>query len=99
LPALPPLSLHDALPIYLDGRVVAEADGGEIAAPLEAFAHDVFILDLTSNRYVMSRTENLAPLLDLPRTTLELADGIIRNTGNVGDRKSTRLNSSHDQIS
>jgi beta-mannosidase len=68
--------------VDLDGRVVAEGEG-EIAAPLDAFAHDVFILDLPGNRYVMSRTENLAPLLDLPGTTLELDAGVLRNTGVV----------------
>jgi hypothetical protein len=31
----------------------------------------------------MSRTENLAPLLDLPATTLELHGGVLRNTGAV----------------
>jgi beta-mannosidase len=66
----------------LDGRVVAEADG-EIAAPLDAFSFDVFLLDAGGNRYVMTRTEDLASLLDLPRTTLELADGVLRNTGEV----------------
>lgn len=66
----------------LDGRVAAEGDG-EVAAPLGAFAYDVFLLDLGANRYVMSRTENLAPLLDLPQTTLELRDGFVRNTGDV----------------
>jgi beta-mannosidase len=69
--------------VDLDGRVVAERDGGEIAAPLDAFGHDVFLLDLVTNRYVMSRTENLAPLLDLPRTTLTSADGVLANTGDV----------------
>ena len=58
--------------VDLDGRVVAEGDE-EVAAPLDAFAHDVFLLDVSrsraTNRYVMSRTENLAPLLDLPRTS------------------------------
>jgi beta-mannosidase len=68
--------------VDLDGRVVAEGDR-EIAAPLEAFAHDVFLLDLCANRYVMTRTENLAPLLDLPETTLELGGGVLRNTGTV----------------
>ncbi len=48
-------------------RVVAEVEEGELVAPLDAFAHDVFLLDLGRNRYVMTRTENLAPLLDLPR--------------------------------
>jgi beta-mannosidase len=68
--------------VDLDGRVVAEGDG-EIAAPLDAFATDVFLLDLGANRYVMTRTENLAPLLDLPRTTLTLDGGVLRNTGDV----------------
>ena len=40
-------------------------------------------LHLGANRYVMSRTETLAPLLDLPRTTLELREGAIHNTGDV----------------
>ena len=68
--------------VDLDGRIVAEGEG-EIAAPLDAFAHDVFLLDLGTNRYVMTRGENLAPLLDLPVTTLELRDGVLRNTGDV----------------
>jgi beta-mannosidase len=69
--------------VDLDGRVVAEVDGGVIEAPLDAFAHDVFLLDLVTNRYVMTRTENLAPLLDLPPTTLSLSDGVLRNLGDV----------------
>ena len=49
-------------------------DGGELAAPLDAFARDVFLLDLGArNRYVMTRTENLAPLLDLPRARSNVA--------------------------
>jgi beta-mannosidase len=52
--------------VDLDGAVVAESHADEIAAPLEAFSSDVFLLDLGMNRYVLSRTENLAPLLDLP---------------------------------
>jgi beta-mannosidase len=52
--------------VDLDGSVVAELSDGEIAAPLDAFSSDVFLLDLEGgNRYVMTRTENLAPLLDL----------------------------------
>ena len=69
--------------VDLDGRVVAEVESGVSDAPLDAFAHDVFILDLVTNRYVMTRTANLAPLLDLPATTLSLADGVLRNTGDV----------------
>jgi beta-mannosidase len=52
--------------VGVDGTVVAESDGGEISAPLSAFATDVFLLDVAGNRYVMTRTENLEPLLDLP---------------------------------
>jgi beta-mannosidase len=58
--------------VDLDGGVVAEVDEGELVAPLAAFSHDVFLLDLGTNRYVMTRTENLAPLLDLPRAELTL---------------------------
>ena len=68
--------------VDLDGRVVAEGEE-EVAAPLDAFVYDVFVLDLGANRYVMTRTENLAPLLDLPRATLELRDGVVRNVGSV----------------
>jgi beta-mannosidase len=68
----------------LDGRVVATGDT-ELRAPLSAFAHDVFVLDLDAgaNRYVMTRTPDLAPLLDLPPTTLELHDGALRNAGDI----------------
>ena len=72
-----PARLHD-----LDGRVVEEGEH-EVRAPLDAFAHDVFLLDVRGNRYVMTRTENLAPLLDLPPATLELAGGVLRNAGRV----------------
>jgi beta-mannosidase len=66
----------------LDGRVVADGDE-EVFAPVDAFEHDVFLLDLGENRYVMSRTEDLAPLLDLPATTLVLDGTLLRNTGDV----------------
>jgi beta-mannosidase len=66
----------------LDGHVVAAGEV-EVAAPLDAFANDVFLLDLVTNRYVMTRTENLAPLLDLPATTLSLEGATLRNTGDV----------------
>jgi beta-mannosidase len=70
--------------VGLDGSVVAESAGGEVVAPLDAFAHDVFLLDLEDgrNRYVMTRTENLAPLLSLPATTLDVG-ATIRNTGDL----------------
>jgi beta-mannosidase len=53
--------------VDLDGRVVAESSHGEVVARLDDFGTDVFLLDLEGrNRYVMTRTEHLAPLLDLP---------------------------------
>jgi len=79
----------------LDGTVVAEASGAEIAAPLDAFSSDVFVLDLVGgeNRYVMTRSATLEPLLDLepaslsiqPRTSALLGAGglTLQNTGRV----------------
>jgi beta-mannosidase len=58
--------------VDLDGTVVAESSDGEVAAPLDAFSADVFVLDLGANRYVMTRTESLEPLLDLPPATVEV---------------------------
>jgi beta-mannosidase len=69
--------------VDLDGSVVAEVSEGEITAPLDAFAADVFLLDLVTNRYVLTRAETLAPLLELPAATLALTDGVLRNTGAV----------------
>jgi beta-mannosidase len=62
--------------VDLDGTVVAESAMGELAAPLDAFASGVFVLDLARNRYVMTRTTDLAPLLDLePATVAVELDG------------------------
>jgi beta-mannosidase len=59
--------------VDLDGRVVAESAGEELAAPLDAFGGDVFVLDLEEgrNRYLMTRTVDLGPLLDLERAELD----------------------------
>lgn len=68
--------------LKLDGTVVAESRD-EIAAPLDELS-EVFVLDLDGrNRYVMTTADTLAPLLDLPRATVELEDGELRNTGDV----------------
>jgi hypothetical protein len=57
--------IGDGRIVDLHGRVVAEGDG-EIVAPLDAIATDVFLVDLHGeNRYVMTKTADLAPLLDL----------------------------------
>ena len=66
--------------VDLDGRVVVEGDE-EVAAPLDAFAYDVFVLDVDGNRYAMTRTDDLSPLLDLPETALQLDGEHIRNSG------------------
>jgi beta-mannosidase len=67
--------------VDLDGTEVASVEKGELAAPLDAFAGDVFLLDLEGrNRYVMTRTDTLAPLLELPPARVEVAaaDGVLR---------------------
>jgi beta-mannosidase len=68
--------------VRLDGSVAAEARG-EIAAPADELG-DVFVLDLEGrNRYVMTTTDTLAPLLDLPRAHIELDGETLRNVGDV----------------
>jgi hypothetical protein len=71
--------------VDLDGTVVAESTAGEVVAPLDSFGHDVFLLDLEDgrNRYVMTRTENLAPLLSLPPAALDRDGSHLRNVGAV----------------
>jgi beta-mannosidase len=70
--------------VDLDGSVVAESADGGVSAPLDAFADDVFLLDLgPDSRYAMTRTESLAPLLDLPPADISFADGVLRNSGPV----------------
>jgi beta-mannosidase len=57
---------------------------GQVSVPLPAIATDVFLLDLSlrddgvvvsSNRYLMTRTGDLAPLLAVPRAGLDLRQG------------------------
>jgi beta-mannosidase len=71
--------------VDLHGAVVAEGEG-EVAARLDAIATDVFLLDLAGrNRYVMTRTRDLAPLLDLETAQIERAlDGSTLELRNVG---------------
>jgi beta-mannosidase len=69
--------------VDLHGRVVAGGDG-EVAVPLDEIATDVFLVDLDGgNRYVMTTTDDLAPLLDLPPARVELRNGYLRNVGDV----------------
>jgi beta-mannosidase len=83
--------------VNLDGTVVAEARG-ELAAPLEELS-DVFLLDLDGrNRYVMTTAETLAPLLDLPRTSLALDEGRLTNTGDVAAVGVVLAGDPHDNV-
>jgi beta-mannosidase len=69
--------------VDVHGTVVAVGDG-EIVAPLDAIGTDVFVLDLHgANRYVMTTTDDLAPLLDLPEAQVVLEDGVLSNVGAV----------------
>jgi hypothetical protein len=69
--------------VDLNGSEVARGEE-EIVAPLASIGTDVFLVDLHGeNRYVMTKTTDLAPLLDLPRTSIELRGGVLRNTGDV----------------
>ena len=65
------------------GNVVADGP----VAPLDAIETDVFLLDLDGrNRYVMTRTDNLAPLLDLPAAHVDVDVDVsvyIRNRSDV----------------
>jgi beta-mannosidase len=72
--------------IDLHGTVIAEGRG-EIAVELGSITTDVFLLDLDgSNRYVMSRTADLAPLLDLPGAELDVnRDGPRLELANRGE--------------
>jgi hypothetical protein len=72
------------------GRVFdlfGELAGEGNAVALDAIATDVFVLDLDGNRYVMTKAEHLAPLLDLPPAQLDVERNgtrlVLRNTGDV----------------
>src|SRR5205085_10696919 len=79
------LSLHDSLPIYLDA--VAEAARGRDVTIVCAGFKGRFALD---DAYCAGR---ISARLDGKRTDAALSSEL------VADRKSTRLNSSHSQIS
>jgi beta-mannosidase len=72
--------------VTLEGAVAAESS--QAIAALRDRLGDVFVLDLEGrNRYVMTTSTTLAPLLDLPQADIELAqsDGTVtlHNTGAV----------------
>jgi beta-mannosidase len=70
--------------VDVHGRLVADGP----TAPLDAIETDVFLLDLEGrNRYVMTRAQNLEPLLDLEPAAVEADVGdaavTLRNSGSV----------------
>lgn len=71
--------------VDLYGEVLAESER-EVNVALDSIGTDVFLLDLDGrNRYVMSRTDTLEPLLHLPAADLQLArDGDNLELRNVG---------------
>src|SRR5207253_11405045 len=98
-PALPTLSLHDALPIWADDRLalltktasvmgeVTGADGGFLVPP-------EFVQQILQRVYAKS---NLLGMTD-SYTVSSNVIGFPRSS-ETSDRKSTRLNSSHVAIS
>ena len=69
--------------VDLHGAVVVEGEG-ELVVPLDEIATDVFLVDLHgANRYVMTKAETLAPLLDLPPATVVRDGDVLRNEGEV----------------
>src|SRR5206468_12386801 len=93
-PATSTLSLHDALPIcglaiaFIGGRALAALPGkGQASAAAPGFDPNVFV--------------HVAPdgLVTLVCARSEMGQGVRSTLPALLDRKSTRLNSSHDQIS
>src|SRR5206468_11111364 len=89
------LSLHDALPISArDGMSASSTLSWRPAVSLAPPAvGSLDLLDFACSYLLQSR---LCPLHRAPAAT---AFGVITQCGVIKDRKSTRLNSSHDQIS
>src|SRR5206468_12104401 len=88
------LSLHDALPIWLLGDVAIMLDRGRVVqqgAPEDVFRHPAspYIAEFLGAENVFAGTAQPIRVDARDRSTDVTS----------GDRKSTRLNSSHDQIS
>src|SRR5205085_9627870 len=95
LPLSSPLSLHDALPIYVHG--VEELERRLAAADPSALLSINVALDepIALERMARIREMHAGIVHCIPQ--YRLADDA--GTEQVRDRKSTRLNSSHSQIS
>src|SRR5207245_11210854 len=93
-----PLSLHDALPIYL-ARAVLEAIAFQTREVVEAMEKDSQI-QLESLRVDGGMVTNeLLMQFQADILNREVVRPVIQETTALGDRKSTRLNSSHGSIS
>src|SRR5206468_12873414 len=93
-PDISPLSLHDALPIWIlveNEKTCLYGDQPDYPVP----ADDPLVAEIQNNTgkpfwVYLDVWERHVTYLDVPG---------IRDVALCGDRKSTRLNSSHDQIS
>src|SRR5206468_12194096 len=93
---LSPLSLHDALPICFVSSVMLEAKeiGARIGIPIDQQAEDRHAVTLKLGAFKTSMLQDVEA-----GKAVEL-DALVTAVKELGeDRKSTRLNSSHDQIS
>src|SRR5206468_11766306 len=96
-PYIYPLSLHDALPIF-HGEAHAATSGTH-------HAHDA-LHERALAIAIGAKERHRLPLADVERDAVQRAHGAVarlhvadQKLKRQGDRKSTRLNSSHDQIS
>src|SRR5206468_13055023 len=90
------LSLHDALPIYARVHVGATPAGRNRLAALRKLAQELEELVLLVPRQRFEVVENQQGVRRFEQVDDEAGALGLRV---FGDRKSTRLNSSHDQIS
>src|SRR5207244_10617953 len=90
-----PLSLHDALPISLGGLAIGESRG--VMFETTAWAAD--LLPDGAPRYFMGIGDPEG-VLEVIERGVDMFDCVLpTRTARTGDRKSTRLNSSHQIIS
>src|SRR5690606_41296754 len=88
------LSLHDALPIWVmpdDGRMVLQTIMGHPMKRWPEMGIPITISDLKFMRFILKEI--------FPGGAVPCDDDVVEFAGNAGDRKSTRLNSSHVKIS
>src|SRR5205085_11645260 len=98
-PPLPPLSLHDALPISAPAVLVrlAVAPPHLLPQPADLVVQRVPLGDPAPGEVAGGRLAGVGDVQDVPRR--DRRDRVVGVLAPVRDRKSTRLNSSHSQIS